>query len=658
MAGGGAAGGSFSGGGGANLSYSLTLNASPFRKGLSIAKRSVVGFTGFLTKAFYRAGQVVTRIVKGMLNPLTVLAGGFSLGSVIWQVESLNAAMAQSTSIMGDLTQTMRSDMRQAAIETSKRTVFSATQAAQAYYFLASAGLDAATSLKSLPEVAQFAQAGAMDLAQAVDLVGGAQGALGLASKDATTHVRNMRRVMDVLAKSSIVAQGNINQFSTALSAGAGGAARQLGKDVEEVTALLAVFASQNIRGAEAGTAASIVYRELGRLANENAAEFERFGVEVYDKATGRFRNTADIIEQLTRSMEGLTDQQKQARFAQMGFTAESMKFFNMVIGRSDDLRTFEAALRDAGGTSAEVAAKMVTPWRKALNELKGAFSQWAESFTPVVETLTALTTGAASILSSGMAMKAGSFIADIVVDTMKMIANGFQLAIQLFLKVVKDIQGLFGRFRNSGIAKKMGIGFESDEEEMEALTSWGNTIKAYRNFKAMPWAGDIIQSTVDRGRAIGKLQDYKAQGMEIGKQAGETLRDVINKGSLLASGDWRNVFGMGGTGRPVDLSSLASNDMAERMERWWGTMLQGASRVGQRNMANSPSAQMAGPVRLAGADTREGYAQRVRALGVSEDTKIAKQQLNVANKSNKYLEQIAKAANGGFGLVTVDLTQ
>ena len=89
----------------------------------------------------------------------------------------------------------MRSKLEMAAREVAKTTTFSATQAAEAYFFLASAGLDAAQSIEALPRVAKFAQAGNFDLARATDLLTDAQSALGLTIRDdVVKNMENMAR--------------------------------------------------------------------------------------------------------------------------------------------------------------------------------------------------------------------------------------------------------------------------------------------------------------------------------------------------------------------------------------------------------------------------------------------------------------------------------
>jgi len=134
--------------------------------------------------------------------------------------------MTRSTAIMGDLSDEMRKKLSDTAREIGTSTKFSATEAAEAYEFLASAGYDAERSIAALPKVAAFAQAANADLARATTLLADAQSALGLSSQDATENMENMARVSDVLVLANTLANATTEQFSEALTNKAAAALR------------------------------------------------------------------------------------------------------------------------------------------------------------------------------------------------------------------------------------------------------------------------------------------------------------------------------------------------------------------------------------------------------------------------------------------------
>lgn len=301
--------------------------------------------------------------------------------------ENINRAMTKSLAIMSDVSDTMRKDMVEAANRVAKETEASTAQAAQSYFYLASAGLSAEQSLKAMPVVAKFAQAGNFDLALATDLATDAQSALGLASKDTETTIVNLTRVTDVLVKANTLANASVQQFSESLTNGAAAAMRLVNKDVEEGVAVLAAYADQGIKGAEAGTAFGIVMRDLQTKALQNKTAFRAAGVAVFD-ASGKMNNLADIVEDLEGLLSGLSDAQKKSTLLQLGFSDKSVKYIQTLIGTSDKIREYEKNLRNAGGTAADVAAKSMTDLQRATAQLAGAWDKLAISFGNAAEKL------------------------------------------------------------------------------------------------------------------------------------------------------------------------------------------------------------------------------------------------------------------------------
>ena len=318
-----------------------------------------------------KAGASFKKIGKSLL-PLSI---GLALvgGAAIKFAADFDQAMTQSLAIMGDLgTSTqqefdeMRDVMETTAREVAKTTTFSATQAAESYFFLASAGLDAATSIKALPMVANFAQAGMFDMATATDLLTDAQSALGLVVRDSKTGIidtaasmMEMARVSDVLVKANTLANASVEQFSIALTTKAGASLKIVNKDIEEGVAVLAAFADQGVKAQDAGTGLSIIMRDLSTKAIKNRSEWNELGVAVFD-ATGDMNNMGNIIQGLETRLDGMSDETKKATLLNLGFSDRSVIFIQSLLGMGDQIVKYEAELRKAGGTTEEVAEKQL----------------------------------------------------------------------------------------------------------------------------------------------------------------------------------------------------------------------------------------------------------------------------------------------------------
>ena len=291
---------------------------------------------------------------KGMTTAITLPLAAVG-GAALKVFGDFEQSMVNSTAIMGNLSEEMRKDLEGVARDVAKTTKFSATEAADAYFYLASAGLDAAQSMEAMPKMAAFAQAGNFDLARATDLLTDAQSALGLSVDDTAQNMLNMTKVSDVLVKANTLANATVEQFSESLTNKAGAAARLLNKDVEEATAVLAVFADQGNKGAAAGESLNIVWRDLQKAAIKNADEFEKLNITVFD-AQGNMRNTADIVQDLEGAFDGLSDEQKRATLMTLGFTDESVSNIQALLGTSDAIREYEKELRNASGVTGEIA--------------------------------------------------------------------------------------------------------------------------------------------------------------------------------------------------------------------------------------------------------------------------------------------------------------
>jgi TP901 family phage tail tape measure protein len=274
--------------------------------------------------------------------------------------------MNESLAIMGDVSAGMRAQMEEAARAIAKVTTFSATEAADAFFYLAGAGYTAEQSVAALPVVAKFAQAGMMDLERATEMLMNAQMSMNLRTDDATQNMINMTRVSDVLTAAQVESTATLEQMTEALLNKAAPALRVVNKDIEEGAAVLMVFANQGLKGQAAGTGLAIVLRELQTKAIANADAWKELGVAAYD-SEGNMRHMADIIGDLERVMEGLTDEQKRVVLGQLGFTDRSMGFIQAMLGNADAIREYDTMLRQASGTTEEIAEKQLDTFQAQL---------------------------------------------------------------------------------------------------------------------------------------------------------------------------------------------------------------------------------------------------------------------------------------------------
>ena len=358
----------------------LKADQSKLHRGLDQSKAKTEKTTTSMGAAFKKLRTpvgIAVAAIAGVGVAVTKLGGDFE------------AALSESLAIMGDVSEALRGDMSDAAREVAKATTFSAKEAAESYFFLASAGLSAEQSISALPQVAQFAQAGMFDMARATDLLTDAQSALGLATDDTQQNLANMARISDVLVKANTLANASVSQFSEALTNRAGASLRILNKDVEEGVAVLAAFADQGIKGSMAGEQLSIVIRDLQNASLKNADAFRQAGIAVFD-STGKMRNFGDIIGDLETRLAGLSDEQIRAELTTLGFQDRSVQALLTLVGTSDAIKDYETNLRQAGGTTDQVANKQLDNFNAKLGLFTSKITDvalgYATKLTPAIE--------------------------------------------------------------------------------------------------------------------------------------------------------------------------------------------------------------------------------------------------------------------------------
>jgi len=345
--------------------------------------------TGFqkATREIERFGSRVffmgSRMTAGITMPIMVAAGAVGKFGV-----EFDKAMTESLAIMDGVTPKIRKDMEEVARSISESSKYSAKEAAEGFYHLASAGYSATEAMQLLPVTTRFAQAGVMDLAKATEYLAGAQQSLGMRMEDPIENAKEMTRISDVLTEANNRALGTIEDFAQAITNKAGAQLRIYNKTVEEGTAALMALASQNVKGRLAGQQLYMVMRDLARFSLANADAWKKYGISVYD-AVGNMRNLGDIITDVDKAMNKMSVVEQTKMWKALGFTDRTRAAIQYFRGMGQEMHNYENALNNAAGATERVANNQMKAFANQMqvvwNKIKNVAIELFNAFAPTL---------------------------------------------------------------------------------------------------------------------------------------------------------------------------------------------------------------------------------------------------------------------------------
>jgi TP901 family phage tail tape measure protein len=301
-----------------------------------------------------------------VLGRSMVAVGGLmaaGLGVAVKKFADFDQAMSNVAATGKDARDSMQA-LRDAAIDAGAKTVFSATESANAIEELAKAGVDA-------KDILGGGLKGALDLAAAGGLgVADAAGIAATALKTFNLRGSDMSHVADLLAAGAGKAMGDVNDLSQALAQG-GLVAKATGLSIEETTAALSAFASKGLLGSDAGTSLKTMLQRLTPQSDEAAETFRNLGVSAYD-ANGQFIGLAEFAGKLQTAMADMTPEARNAAMSVM-FGSDAVRAANVLYAEGEDgIRGWIKAVDDQG-YAAETAATRLDNLKGDIEALGGA---------------------------------------------------------------------------------------------------------------------------------------------------------------------------------------------------------------------------------------------------------------------------------------------
>ena len=340
----------------------LYLTDKGFDSGLNTAGGKLDSFAGKVDSVASKAGELGGKLTAGITLPVVGAAA-----AVLKLSGNFEQSMANVASVTGGGIEAQKK-LTEAAREAGATSIFSASQAADAMYFLASSGMDTEQIISSLGGVLAMAGASGLDLAKAADIatVSMAQFQMGASESD---------RVANAMAATVSATNTDLAQLGAGM-AQAGGAAYSANMSFEETAAALGLMANAGKKGSEGGVLLRNMLMSLSKPSKEVNDTLASMGLKAKD-VDPTLRSFGDILD--TLKSKNITLAQAQGLFGkEMGAGALN------AISLADSYGTLVDKVTDTDKAYSMMAIQTNTLWG-AMKEMRSAAEELALVFGDVL---------------------------------------------------------------------------------------------------------------------------------------------------------------------------------------------------------------------------------------------------------------------------------
>lgn len=362
------------------------------------------------------AGEVLQNVGSKISNAgeklLPLTAGITAIGTgAVKTTADFDSEMSKVAAVSGATGKDF-DNLRAKAREMGAKTKFSATEAAEAMYYMAMAGWKTEAMLNGIDGVMNLAAASGEDLGTTSDIVTDALTALGYGAEDAGHFA-------DVLAAASTNANTNVSLMGESFKYVAP-VADSMGASAEDLAIALGVMANAGVKGTQAGNSLknalvnlvkptakqTKAMEQLNLISSETgqSAFVDEYGnmkslkdimdilrsslgkvnVDLVD-SEGNVREYDDIIAELSQTEEGLT-QAEQLKNAAIIFGKQNLSGMLAIVNASEeDYDKLTEAIYGCDGTAQNMAETMQDNLAGQITILKSQLAELAISFGDIL---------------------------------------------------------------------------------------------------------------------------------------------------------------------------------------------------------------------------------------------------------------------------------
>lgn len=295
-------------------------------------------------KQIEKTGKAITSVGSSMTRNVTVPIVGAGVASVKL-ASDFEAGMSKVQSISG-ATQKEIGALGEKAKEMGAKTKFSATEATEAYQYMAMAGWKAGDMANGIEGIMYLAGATGEDLASTSDIVTDALTAFGKTAKDTGNFV-------DVMAKTASSANTDVSMLGESFKyvAPVAGAMKY---SIEDTSLALGLMANAGVKASSAGTSLRSWITRMASPTKQSQEAMDALGISLTD-SEGNMKSLATVMTETKGAFSKLSEEQK-AQYASMLAGKTGMSGLLAVVNSSDkDFNKLTEAIQNSNGACKEM---------------------------------------------------------------------------------------------------------------------------------------------------------------------------------------------------------------------------------------------------------------------------------------------------------------
>lgn len=293
----------------------------------STAGKAIEEFGNKITNVSDKVDKLGNTLTTGLTAPIIGLGT-----AAVATGNSFEAQMSRVQAIAGATGDELE-QLTDQAIQLGAETSFSATEVAAGMENLASAGFTTNEIMEAMPGLLDLAASSGAELATSSEIAASAIRGFGLEASEAG-------HVADVFAEAAARTNAQTEDMGEAMKYVAP-VAKTAKLSIEETAAAIGIMSDAGIKGSQAGTTLRGALVRIVKPTKPVKEAMEKLNVEFY-KSDGTMKSLTEIIDDLSKHTQGLTDETKNQALAQIFGTEALSGMLALVNRRSRRFRRYD----------------------------------------------------------------------------------------------------------------------------------------------------------------------------------------------------------------------------------------------------------------------------------------------------------------------------